>query len=144
MMKFAKEDGIKYRYGSGGGSLSGTSFSEKEDEEYRDPWFTFRAMLRHYSRDDDFMYNDSGIHQKEYKALVSDWLDVELKNLDKFMKKYIEVAVKFGDEEYNIKKKLQKDLVYEPLKKASKKLKEAYAKSVMGHTNKDISDKLGL
>jgi len=137
--------GIKYGYGSGGGGISASGFDD-QDEDYREPWFTFKAMLRHYARDDDFMNNAAGPYTKEYKKLVADWMDSEMKSLPKFMKKYLAVgSIKSSpDPAYIIKPELQDDLVYVPLQKASKGLKQRYADHRMKYAGEDVSKELGL
>jgi hypothetical protein len=138
------QGGINYRYGSGGGGISASGFDD--EDEYREPWFTFRAMLRHYARDDNFMYNEAGPYAKEYKKLVDDWMDSEMKSLPKFMKKYLTVGSlwRSSGPAYVIKPELQNDLVYVLLQKASKGLKQQYADHRMEYAGEDVSKELGL
>ena len=145
MRDFVQSQGnIKYGYGSGGGSISAAGFDE--NDEYREPWFTFSAMLRHYARDDNFMYNAAGSYAKEYKKLVGDWMDSEMKSLPKFMKMYLTVGsiVAPSGPAYVIKPELRDDLVYVPLQKASKGLKEMYRDHIKDYTGEDVTKKLGL
>jgi len=92
------------------------------------------------------MNNEAGPYTKEYKKLVADWMDSEMKSLPKFMKKYLTVGslVSSPDPAYIIKPKLQNDLVYVPLQKASKGLKQRYADHRMKYAGEDVSKELGL
>jgi hypothetical protein len=139
------QGGIKYGYGSGGGGISASGF-DNQDEDYREPWFTFKAMLRHYARDDDFMNNEAGPYAKEYKKLVADWMDSEMKSLPKFMKKYLTVGSlrSSSDPAYLIKPELRSSLVYDVLKMGSKGLRTQYRDYMLDYAGHDTSDKLGL
>jgi len=145
MQDFIKTHGnINYGYGSGGGGISASGFDE--DGEYAEPWFTFRAMLRHYARDDDFMYNEAGPYAKEYKKLVDDWMDSEMKSLPKFMKKYLTVGSLKSTSRpaYIIKPQLKDDLLYQVLRGGSKGLRKTYLDYSLDYADVDVTKELGL
>ena len=146
MEDFARIHGsIRYGYGNGGSAMGINDFDHK-DENYREPRYGFKEMLRHYARNFDFVRNEPKRYVKEYEKLVDDWMDSELKSIPKFMKKYLTVGTRFGSSQpaYLIKPELQDDLVYVPLQNASEDLKQQYVAHRMKFAGEDVSKKLGL
>lgn len=103
---------------------------EETDPIHREPWSSFRSMLKWLLYDEDFISEQNHSCKKEYHYLIEDRIKEETaKGLNRFMKEWIEFTSNSpngGDMIMKIKSvAVNKSLVIsEELKKISKKSKK--------------------
>ena len=77
---------------------SKTSFNtgwDDLDPVHKEPWFSFRSLLRHYYTLDEYDYELKSEDLKKYKQFVESWISDQLKKgFNRFMKEYIEIVSK--------------------------------------------------